>query len=41
MKLAGGGVFIGREAELSVAGDVDGDLEDFCGVLVSGGLRDD
>lgn len=29
MELAGGGVFIGWEAELAIAGDIDGDLEDF------------
>ncbi|KFZ18474.1 hypothetical protein V501_01200 [Pseudogymnoascus sp. VKM F-4519 (FW-2642)] len=29
VELAGGGVGVGREAELAVAGDVDGDLEDF------------
>lgn len=34
MELAGGGVFIWWEAELAVAGDIDGDLEDFWGVLV-------
>lgn len=29
MELAGGGVLIRWEAELAIAGDIDGDLEDF------------
>lgn len=34
VELAGGRVFIRWETELAVAGDIDGDLEDFWGVLV-------